>query len=162
MKKVVLGLMFFASWLSGTSYNEVRKEFKQGLYDCQKRLGSMSYSQYAAFIEPFLQESEKTLFSVHYCRQYPSSELCRRYFLGLLEYNVACFNYYIKPNSATKNNLENSGIELLNVIKEIKHAENNAFTSNEEFKKTAHLMYKANVAYYKQLNFQTKALLYFA
>lgn len=160
MKPIFLTLLAMTALLSpfiqATSYSELRKDFKIGLYSRQQ--GLMEFNQYDSFIEPYIAQAEQILDIPHYLQ---NNACCytQDYFYYLLNYNVACFHYFIKNNAMTRTKFEQHGNILLKVINNIKQKYQLTFDPETEFNKTTQLLMKANKAYYKKLKYAHQLML---
>lgn len=163
--RFLVGAFSFLSMASvvclGSSYDKVMANFKQELYQRQQL---MEYKEYNKFIEPYIQEAEKSLMTTRYIMKNPDSQLSSDFLNCLLSYNVECFyacavtqtSFFRTSGSKKKieRQLEDSSKHLFNVIAEIARIEN--FDSQEEMNKVAKLIKKVNVAFYKKLKLGTR------
>ena len=160
MKKVLMSLLLlsFSSFVFSRSFDQLRQDFKQQLY--QRQEGLMEQRKYEAFIEPFIKEAENKLQIPQYFSKNPNSPGIKDYFDCLLNYNVAWFHDHLTPNLSASNSLKTRGRDLYSIIEQIK---NNEQLSNldvqEEYKKTVALFLKVNKIYCKNLGFKTRSLL---
>lgn len=146
-------ISYFTFTIESKSYNKIRENFKSQLYYCQQSLIS-SEDKYKSFIEPYIQEAEKTLQIAKYCKKHPESKLTQKYFNCLISFNVQCFNNYIV--SRTDDELSYHSKALFGIIKQVNDYGALNIDINEEYQKTSALIHKANIAYYKQLNLVKK------
>ncbi len=154
--------------LFSVSYNETRENFKLELYYCQQ--GLMMKNEYYGFIEPYIQEAEKTLKVTQYCMEHSDSQASKDYLECLILYNVAWFNEYARSHSlafvfaskarkVSKKRLEERMANLLSAIENIKEeAQFKDLDTKEELRKTIQLFQRANAKYYKKLGIKFKLL----
>lgn len=162
MNKFFLIFLVFSSPLFSISdyYKELRTHFKKQMYFAQA--GLMKEAEYNAFIDPYLQEIEKTSKVIQYCMESHDSGLCCQYMTRLHIYNIICFHNTVKSTQESKSALECRAEDLIELIEAIKaEGDLKDLDVQQEFKKTSDLIHRANKDYYKKLNFGTKIFLWF-
>ncbi len=162
MKKIVALLLLVGSSLLGTSYDEVRENFKKDLYLRQHSL--MEHDQYIEFIEPHLQQAEQSLKTAAYCRQNPDSCLTQEYLSCLRSCIVAGFHSLTRPNDlAVKRYVSSCQRRLSDLIAKIKETNQvKDLDLTVEINQSIELCNRVNAAYYKNLSFSAKTSVYFA
>jgi len=163
MKKVFLALLFLGfhvSVLPISSYNQLRRDFKNRSYTAQE--GLMRKSPFMLFFESFFQDAEETLAVLQYCKKNPNTLNAQRiqfYFTYLRSYNCQYFNYYMEPTS--RKWVDFCEEKILTAIKDIREKDNLDFDVQAEYKKTIELFQRANKNYYEKLSLRAKAFLYY-
>lgn len=159
MKKILLSLLVVSTSLfsAPTFYQEQRELTKEAMYHAQS--GLMEQDKYLEFIEPHLQEAEKTLQALQYCQESPGSDACRQYLAYLRRYNVVCFRYLLSPKTVA---IEQHNANLIKHIKAIKdEGKLDDLDVQQELEKTFKLTYEANKKYCKRLKLGTRISLWF-
>jgi len=147
--------------MSAATYDQWRQKYKYDLYVSQK--GVLTEDEYSEFLEPYLQEAERTLKVAEYCRAHTDSPLIEEYFACLLRYNFACFKKHIATSDAYKKRMKISRDKLLDVMKLMKSEwDLKEFDPVDDCKKVAKIIERANEVFYKNLGVGKKALCFFA
>lgn len=148
------------SLYSDDTYENVREKFKADLY--YRQGGIMSYEKYNAFIEPYLEEAERSLEVSVYMKDHPKTDAVSAYLYSLLSYNVAQFHrialsqhpvlrFFRSINAEAHELLEKDRQQLLKHIQDIKQ-EGSLYNLDPEIElnKTSELFYRANLAFYEK------------
>lgn len=141
------------------TYEKYRTEFKHSLFERQQ--GIMEEAEYKAFVEPYVQEAERTLRIAHYLKDQSVSHWTARYFNYLLNYNVAYFHAYAKTYSGAQEYLEQAEKELADCIGLIALRERLSIDTKVELEKTKALCARLNHRFYKNLGYGIRFLNFF-
>lgn len=141
------------------TYEKCRTEFKHSLFERQQ--GIMEEAECKAFIEPYVQEAERTLRITHYLKEQSVSHWTSRYFNYLLNYNVAYFHAYAKTYSGAQDYLEQAEQELAECIALIALREKLKFDVKVELEKTKALFVRLNNQFYKKLGYGIRCINFF-
>lgn len=155
----MLGTSCFA--ISAATYDQLRAKYKHDLYVSQ--IGVLNEEEYSEFLEPHLQEAERSLKVAEYCRAHADSELIREYFACLLRFNFACFKKHIATTDVYKKKIKKAHKLLLDVMKRMKAEWNlDDLDPIDDCNKLTQIIERANEIFYKNLGVKHKTLCFFA
>lgn len=171
----ILPFLIMQSLFSNWGYVDARGSFKKML--CDYQIGLMGRNEYYEFVEPYIQEAEKTLKVLSYCKENFESlnvdGVADWYMSCLANYTYAFFHDYVRSRSrffafflnasVQKKNIKNHFKEmtknLLDVIERIKKQTHlKDLDTQEEFEKTTKLFQDLAKNYYDTLSTKRKLL----